>query len=418
MQCGWELGPLLLFEISPTAPVHAHNSIDLIGKQQCLLDIPDIKLHQLTALDLTNRIFRAWTIRPPKWKHRSKHYVCFVAFCRDGEWLVAPGIRTHGILFPISSNCKHPGSSHTPNRVLSSMPFMFMVPNIHINNIESHMILTAAILTRLGYIHHTRCGSLRDTVTFTLCTRLFSLSAAVAGWQRKTLKPGTLLAWRSADHRECANFPIGQSKLAGLSDYCSAVSIGNNDTFTLNQSQWSIMGIWVLNIRAPGWRRIFGFFFSLTTFFMSEPQNTTISFADGGTNTLPTTTTTTTTEKKIQNNDSTVTLSTDTESKSGKTSIKDKINPFNRKKPVMRVEGPPYHTMDLDTVCSLLKSDLERGVEDNQVEARRAECGFNELQGSGGVNPIQLFIKQFINLLVMILLIATVRVEKFSLSQL
>lgn len=150
---------------------------------------------------------------------------------------------------------------------------------------------------------------------------------------------------------------------------------------------------------------------------MSEPQNTTISFADGGTNTLPTTTTTTTTnEKKIQNNDSTLTLSTDTESKSGKTSIKDKINPFNRKKPVMRVEGPPYHTMDLDTVCSLLKSDLERGVDDDQVEARRAECGFNELQGSGGVNPIQLFIKQFINLLVMILLIATVSVEKFSLS--
>lgn len=49
-------------------------------------------------------------IRAPKWKHRSKHYVCFVAFCRVDEWLVAPGIRTHGFLFPISSNCKHPGS--------------------------------------------------------------------------------------------------------------------------------------------------------------------------------------------------------------------------------------------------------------------------------------------------------------------
>lgn len=141
---------------------------------------------------------------------------------------------------------------------------------------------------------------------------------------------------------------------------------------------------------------------------MSDPQNTTISFADGGTTTLPTTTN----EKKIPNNDSTLTLATDTESKSGKTSIKDKINPFNRKKPLMRVEGPPYHTMDLDTVCSLLKTNLERGMDDDQIETRRAECGFNELQGSGGVNPIQLFIKQFINLLVMILLIATVSVDK------
>ncbi|KAI9259478.1 potassium/sodium efflux P-type ATPase [Phascolomyces articulosus] len=81
---------------------------------------------------------------------------------------------------------------------------------------------------------------------------------------------------------------------------------------------------------------------------------------------------------------------------------------IKRKEKIERVEGPPYHTMDLDTVCQLFKTHLENGIHDEEIESRRQDTGLNELQGSGGINPIKLFIKQFINLLVMILLIAAV----------
>ncbi|KAI7852428.1 potassium/sodium efflux P-type ATPase [Circinella umbellata] len=99
--------------------------------------------------------------------------------------------------------------------------------------------------------------------------------------------------------------------------------------------------------------------------------------------------------------------STATDVKSVRSVLMHKMGLIKRKK-VERVEGPPYHTMDLDTVCQLLKSDLENGIHDNETETRRTDTGFNELQGSGGINPVKLFIKQFINLLVMILLIAAI----------
>ncbi|KAI8082721.1 potassium/sodium efflux P-type ATPase [Halteromyces radiatus] len=73
-----------------------------------------------------------------------------------------------------------------------------------------------------------------------------------------------------------------------------------------------------------------------------------------------------------------------------------------------RVEGPPYHTMDLTTVAELLKTDLEDGLSDQDIEQRRAESGYNEMEGEGGVNPFQLLLKQFLNVMVLILLIAMV----------
>ena len=101
--------------------------------------------------------------------------------------------------------------------------------------------------------------------------------------------------------------------------------------------------------------------------------------------------------------------STATDVRSVRSVLMRKMGLIKRKK-IDRVEGPPYHTMDLDTVCQLLKSDLENGIHDNETETRRTDTGFNELQGSGGINPVKLFIKQFINLLVMILLIAAVSI--------
>ncbi|SAM09015.1 hypothetical protein [Absidia glauca] len=73
-----------------------------------------------------------------------------------------------------------------------------------------------------------------------------------------------------------------------------------------------------------------------------------------------------------------------------------------------RVEGPPYHTMDLTTVADLLKTDLEDGLSDQDIEQRHAEYGYNEMEGEGGVNPVKLLLKQFLNVMVLILLIAMV----------
>lgn len=107
------------------------------------------------------------------------------------------------------------------------------------------------------------------------------------------------------------------------------------------------------------------------------------------------------------------------EVKSIRSVLMRKMNLVKRKERLSeRQEGPPYHTMDLDTVSGLLKTDVLNGLKEDQVEAKRSEFGFNELEGSGGINPFKLFLKQFLNLMVMILLIATVSVPKLSLSNL
>lgn len=100
------------------------------------------------------------------------------------------------------------------------------------------------------------------------------------------------------------------------------------------------------------------------------------------------------------------------EVKSIRSILMRKMNLVKRKQRLSdRQEGPPYHTMDLDTVSTLLKTDILNGLKDDQVEAKRSDVGFNELEGSGGINPFKLFLKQFLNLMVMILLIATVSIE-------
>ena len=69
-------------------------------------------------------------------------------------------------------------------------------------------------------------------------------------------------------------------------------------------------------------------------------------------------------------------------------------------------EGPAYHIMDIDTVVQMMNSDKESGLSEAQVEAKRAEHGFNEMEGDGGVNPFKLMLKQFMNVMVLILVIA------------
>jgi magnesium-transporting ATPase (P-type) len=102
----------------------------------------------------------------------------------------------------------------------------------------------------------------------------------------------------------------------------------------------------------------------------------------------------------------------DFDTKSVRSILMNKMNLVKRRKQSIdesaRIEGPPYHTMDLDTVNQLLKSDLEDGMSETVIDERRAQYSFNEMEGEGGVNPVHLMIKQFTNIMVLILLIAMV----------
>jgi Na+-exporting ATPase len=104
--------------------------------------------------------------------------------------------------------------------------------------------------------------------------------------------------------------------------------------------------------------------------------------------------------------------SMDFDTKSVRSVLMNKMNLVKRRRKSIdateRVEGPPYHTMDLDTVNQLLKSDLEDGMSEAAIDERRAQYSYNEMEGEGGVNPVKLMIKQFTNIMVLILLIAMV----------
>ncbi|KAI7899446.1 potassium/sodium efflux P-type ATPase [Cokeromyces recurvatus] len=104
--------------------------------------------------------------------------------------------------------------------------------------------------------------------------------------------------------------------------------------------------------------------------------------------------------------------STDFDTKSVRSVLMHKMNLIKRRRKSIdeseRVEGPPYHTMDLDTVTQLLRSDLEDGLSESMVDERRSEYGFNEMEGEGGVSPLRLLLKQFLNIMVLILLIAMI----------
>ncbi|KAI7856652.1 potassium/sodium efflux P-type ATPase [Circinella umbellata] len=137
-------------------------------------------------------------------------------------------------------------------------------------------------------------------------------------------------------------------------------------------------------------------------------QNTTITFADQST-------------PKSQANHEKINQRSLTRSSTGQSSISfdarsvrsvlmKKVNLVKRRKrrTEERVEGPPYHTMDLETVTKLMKSDLEDGLHESEIEGRHTESGFNEMEGEGGVNPFKLLLKQFLNVMVLILLVAMI----------
>jgi P-type Ca2+ transporter type 2C len=66
-----------------------------------------------------------------------------------------------------------------------------------------------------------------------------------------------------------------------------------------------------------------------------------------------------------------------------------------------------WHTRKTDEVIQELSSNTANGLDEEEAKLRLSRYGFNELVKEKGISPIRLFLKQFTNILVIILLIAT-----------
>lgn len=70
--------------------------------------------------------------------------------------------------------------------------------------------------------------------------------------------------------------------------------------------------------------------------------------------------------------------------------------------------GHVWHALNTDTVQELLETDIQKGLASDVASERLKTYGFNELRQEERVSPFVLFLNQFKNLLIIILLVATV----------
>ncbi len=66
----------------------------------------------------------------------------------------------------------------------------------------------------------------------------------------------------------------------------------------------------------------------------------------------------------------------------------------------------PWHSLDIDSVIAKLNTDLERGLSTQEAKSRLQEYGTNALQSTHKVHWYTIFARQFIDVLIFILLIA------------
>ncbi|OLY81433.1 Calcium-transporting ATPase 3 [Smittium mucronatum] len=67
-----------------------------------------------------------------------------------------------------------------------------------------------------------------------------------------------------------------------------------------------------------------------------------------------------------------------------------------------------FHTYSIVQASSILQTDTDFGLDDLKVESKRLEFGSNELKGEGGISPFKILLRQFSNLLVFVLIGASV----------
>jgi len=72
------------------------------------------------------------------------------------------------------------------------------------------------------------------------------------------------------------------------------------------------------------------------------------------------------------------------------------------------MENNAWHSIDTEQVLKHLQSDPHRGLTPDEVSLRQGKFGYNELKKEEKVSPLALFLNQFKNLLIIILLIAIV----------
>ena len=71
----------------------------------------------------------------------------------------------------------------------------------------------------------------------------------------------------------------------------------------------------------------------------------------------------------------------------------------------MKIES--WHSMESAQVLKELNTDLHTGLNEAEVKSRLEKYGYNELKKEEGISPFTLFVNQFKNILIIILLIAT-----------
>ncbi|KAI9098776.1 calcium-transporting ATPase [Phlyctochytrium arcticum] len=90
----------------------------------------------------------------------------------------------------------------------------------------------------------------------------------------------------------------------------------------------------------------------------------------------------------------------------------NKVQRFNTRQRDLR--GPeareiverPFHTFSDDQILKLFKVDSEHGLDTEQVDLRLTEHGPNELVGNDGVSPWEVLLRQLLNALTLVLIIA------------
>jgi Na+-exporting ATPase len=84
--------------------------------------------------------------------------------------------------------------------------------------------------------------------------------------------------------------------------------------------------------------------------------------------------------------------------------------PSTKKKKNVQDAPPPilYHTLEVKEVARRLKTDLEEGLTPNTAKHLLEEFGHNELAGQGGVSPWKVLLRQLMNALTAVLIIAAV----------
>jgi len=72
------------------------------------------------------------------------------------------------------------------------------------------------------------------------------------------------------------------------------------------------------------------------------------------------------------------------------------------------LKGAIWHAQNVQQILKGLDTDIHRGLTDEEVKRRIETYGYNELKKEEGISPFTLFVNQFKNILIIILIVAIV----------